>query len=184
MTDTQATAHDPAVMPGDPAMAASDPGHVRGADRRRKPHSVPAPDSGWYKQAAVYPTLSEPWKETSAVLDDLHGAWQTALPGRAGTRGRAMSENITPEPGNDVELDDLELSPADWGDLQVAYNFGLIEPAEGTVEAEAFDRMDAYARREAERIAAADARDAEYARQQDATREAQREAGREAEAGQ
>lgn len=95
-----------------------------------------------------------------------------------------MSENITPEPGNDVELDDLGLSPADWGDLQVAYNFGLIEPAEGTVEAEAFDRMDAYARREAERIAAADARDAEYARQQHATREAQREAGREAEAGQ
>jgi hypothetical protein len=24
----------------------------------------------------VYPELSEPWKETSAVLDDLHEAWQ------------------------------------------------------------------------------------------------------------
>jgi hypothetical protein len=34
--------------------------------------------SGWYKQSAVYPTLSEPWKETSAVLDDLHSAWDIA----------------------------------------------------------------------------------------------------------
>ena len=24
--------------------------------------------SGWYKQQAVYPELSEPWKETSAVM--------------------------------------------------------------------------------------------------------------------
>ena len=181
MTDTQAR-HDPAVRPPTrrwpqrPGMFAP-----LTDDENRILHQHLT--SGWYKQAAVYPTLSEPWKETARVLDDLHGAWQTA-PGRARTRGRAMSGNITPEPGNDVELDDLGLSPADWGDLQVAYNFGLIEPAEGTVEAEAFDRMDAYARREAERIAAADARDAEYARQQHATREAQREAGREAEAGQ
>ena len=26
--------------------------------------------SGWYKQAAVYPTLSEPWRETEALLID------------------------------------------------------------------------------------------------------------------
>ena len=35
----------------------------------------------------------------------------------------------------------------------IAYNYGLIEPAEGTVEAEAFRRMDAYARQEATRAA-------------------------------
>ena len=33
--------------------------------------------SGWYKQAAVYPELSEPWKEIKgAVHDHLHEAWQ------------------------------------------------------------------------------------------------------------
>ena len=28
-------------------------------------------NSGWYKQAAVYPGLSEPWQETSRLLVDL-----------------------------------------------------------------------------------------------------------------
>ena len=28
------------------------------------------------QQQAVYPVLSEPWKETSAVLDDLSAAWR------------------------------------------------------------------------------------------------------------
>ena len=78
MTDTQATANDPAVMPADPAMAASDPAMfapLTGDENRILNHHL---TSGWYKQAAVYPTLSEPWKETCAVLDDLHGAWKTA----------------------------------------------------------------------------------------------------------
>ena len=35
-------------------------------------------NSGWRKQAAVYPVLSEPWRETSVLLDDLHGAWEAA----------------------------------------------------------------------------------------------------------
>ena len=64
-----------------------------------------------------------------------------------------MTENAPPDP----DRDDLGLTTEEWWDLQYAYNYGTIEPAPGTVEAAAFDRMDAYARREIERIAAADA---------------------------
>jgi hypothetical protein len=66
-----------------------------------------------------------------------------------------MTENTPPDPGRD----DLGLTTEEWWDLQFAYNFGTIDPAPGTVEAAAFDRMDAYARREIERIAAAEAAD-------------------------
>ena len=38
--------------------------------------------SGWYKQAAVYPMLSEPWQETAGLLDDLHDAWNAAFEAR------------------------------------------------------------------------------------------------------
>ena len=55
--------------------------------------------------------------------------------------------------------DDLGLTSEEWLDLQYAYNYGTIEPAPGTVEAEAFRQMDDYARREAERVAAAEAAD-------------------------
>jgi hypothetical protein len=34
--------------------------------------------SGWYKQAAVYPVLSEPWQETGGLLDDLLYARQAS----------------------------------------------------------------------------------------------------------
>ena len=34
--------------------------------------------SGWLKQAAVYPPLSEPWQETHALLDDLYQAHRAA----------------------------------------------------------------------------------------------------------
>jgi hypothetical protein len=61
------------------------------------------------------------------------------------------------------EVDDLGLTPDEWMDLQLAYNFGLMEPQEGTVEAEAFRRMDAFARSEVDRIAEADAADRAYA---------------------
>jgi hypothetical protein len=57
------------------------------------------------------------------------------------------------------EIDDLGLTSLDWEDLRIAYNFGTIDPAPGTVEAEAFRQMDAYARREVERVAAAEAAD-------------------------
>ena len=76
MSDTQAAAHDPAVRPADPAMAASDPAMFEpltsGENQILSQHLT----SGWYKQHAVYPALSEPWKETSAVLDDLSAAWR------------------------------------------------------------------------------------------------------------
>jgi hypothetical protein len=58
-----------------------------------------------------------------------------------------------PQPQAEPEPGDLGLSDDQWHDLAVAYNYGLIEPAEGTAEAEAFRRMDAYARQEATRAA-------------------------------
>ena len=36
--------------------------------------------SGWYKQSAVYPVLSEPWRETGGLLDDLHDAYRPPWP--------------------------------------------------------------------------------------------------------
>jgi hypothetical protein len=60
-----------------------------------------------------------------------------------------MSEN--PQPQAEQQPGDLGLSTSEWHDLAIAYNHGLIEAAEGTVEAEAFRRMDAYARQEAMR---------------------------------
>ncbi|HEY3942544.1 MAG TPA: hypothetical protein VGL60_08665 [Acidimicrobiales bacterium] len=64
-----------------------------------------------------------------------------------------MRNNPSPKPQAEQEPDDLGLSTGQWHDLAVAYNYGLIEPAEGTVEAEVFRRMDAYARQEATRAA-------------------------------
>ncbi len=62
------------------------------------------------------------------------------------------------EPQN-PEVDDLGLTSEDWEYLQFAYNYDTIDPAPGTVEAEAFRQMDDYARREVERVAAAEAAD-------------------------
>jgi hypothetical protein len=77
MSDTQA-GKDPMTVPGDPAMAASDPRMFApltpGENDILRMHLT----SGWYKQSTVYPTLSEPWKETAAVLDDLSDARRTA----------------------------------------------------------------------------------------------------------
>ena len=78
MNNDHASATDP-TAPSDPAMAASDPQMfsplTSGENQILRQHLT----SGWYKQSAVYPTLSEPWKETSAVLDDLGDAWQAAF---------------------------------------------------------------------------------------------------------
>ena len=49
--------------------------------------------SGWYKQSAVYPTLSEPWQETAGLLDDLHDAHRNAR-----EAARAEAEAAEPEP--------------------------------------------------------------------------------------
>ena len=61
-----------------------------------------------------------------------------------------MTDNEPQHP----EVDDLGLTSEKREDLQLAYNYGTIEPAPGTVEAEAFHRMDEYARSEVERVAA------------------------------
>ena len=66
---------------------------------------------------------------------------------------------MTENPSPDRETDGLGLTSEDWQDMQFAYNFGAVDPAPGTVEAEAFRQMDAYARREVERVAAAEAAD-------------------------
>src|SRR5713226_778824 len=77
MNDTQTAAENPAP-PADPAMAAADPAMfapMNGAENHiLKAHLT----SGWYKQGTVYPALSAPWRETSALLDDLSGAWWAA----------------------------------------------------------------------------------------------------------
>lgn len=73
------------------------------------------------------------------------------------------------QPGreSDAEFDDLGLTHDDWDSLQLAYNFGTIEPAEGTVEAEAFKRMTEYAHRDFDRVHEARERDHSYARFQE-----------------
>ena len=60
-----------------------------------------------------------------------------------------MTEN---EP-RDPMVDDLGLTSQDWDYLQFVYHLGTIEPGPGTVEEEAFRRMDEYALREVERAA-------------------------------
>ncbi len=60
--------------------------------------------SGWYKQAAVYPSLSEPWQETSGLLADLHAAWMTNFEASQAAKRRA--EVAAPEP--DAELPEPE----------------------------------------------------------------------------
>lgn len=46
--------------------------------------------SGWYKQGHVYPALSDIWRETSEVLDDMHAACKLAQDARR----RARAERI------------------------------------------------------------------------------------------
>ena len=60
--------------------------------------------SGWYKQSAVYPRLSEPWKETSAVLDDLHGALGRRLGGGVTVGQGSPSTEPEPEPEPEAGL--------------------------------------------------------------------------------
>jgi hypothetical protein len=77
MTDTQEAAEYNAG-PHDPVMAAADPAMFASMTRDENSILRAHLHSGWYKQSAVYPVLSEPWRETGALLDDLHGARQAA----------------------------------------------------------------------------------------------------------
>ena len=67
-TECNAVPHDPAMAAPDPAMFAS---MTCGENTILNAHLT----SGMYKQSAVYPPLSEPWRETAAVIDDLSSAW-------------------------------------------------------------------------------------------------------------
>jgi hypothetical protein len=75
MNDTQ-TATECNAVPHDPAMAAPDPAMFEPINRDENVILSTLLSSGWHKQAAVYPVVSEPWRETSAILDDLHAAWR------------------------------------------------------------------------------------------------------------
>jgi hypothetical protein len=62
--------------PADPVMAAADPAmfaSLTGEENLILGHHL---TSGWYKQSAVYPALSEPWRETHVLLGHLHQAWR------------------------------------------------------------------------------------------------------------
>jgi hypothetical protein len=75
MNDIRATLTDPAMAAADPALFApltDEENVILGA------HLT----SGWYKQDAVYPLLSEPWRETQVMLDDLGRAAQQQLQAR------------------------------------------------------------------------------------------------------
>jgi hypothetical protein len=74
MNDNQAATEHNAV-PHDPAMAAADPAMFASLSRDENAILSAHLSSGWLKQAAVYPGVSDPWRETLAVLDDLTGAW-------------------------------------------------------------------------------------------------------------
>jgi hypothetical protein len=68
------TGTDTAYTPGDPAMARPDPAMFAPLTYHENSITSAHLTSGWCKQAAVYPGLSEPWKETGALLDDLLAA--------------------------------------------------------------------------------------------------------------
>ena len=92
MTNTD-QGRSPAVRPEDPAMQAGDPTLFAPLTIDENEILGAHMTSGWRKQSAVYPTLSEPWKETAALLDDLHSAWDVAWKGRS--QGSPATE---PEP--------------------------------------------------------------------------------------
>jgi hypothetical protein len=50
---------------------------------------------------------------------------------------------MTPEPPAATDAEELGLTPDQWMDLRYAYNSGRMDPEEGTVEDEAFRRLDA-----------------------------------------
>jgi hypothetical protein len=90
------TSTDPTALPdqpGDPALFAQlslDENKILNA------HLT----SGWYKQSAVYPVLSEPWQETSGLLDDLHAAWRSAFEADQAAKSEPeLAEVPEPEPG-------------------------------------------------------------------------------------
>ena len=91
--------------------------------------------------------------------------------------GAFHTGNTNPEPRPDAETDDLGLTHEEWQDLQFAYNYGTIEPEPGTVEDKAFRQMDQYARREIERVAAAEEADEAWRASRPSAAKAETDAG-------
>ena len=85
----------PAVQPVDPAMRAGDPAMFAPLTLDENVILGAHLGSGWYKQSAVYPTLSEQWRETRALLHDLHSAWEIAMDESYPAEGSPATE---PEP--------------------------------------------------------------------------------------
>jgi len=54
-------------------------------------------NSGWYKQGAVYPVLSEPWQETEALLKELSEAHHAAMQARLAARKELQARIGEPE---------------------------------------------------------------------------------------
>jgi hypothetical protein len=77
MTDTPTVPARPAP-PHDPVMAAPDPAMFAPMTREENQVLNAHLQSGWAKQRVVYPILSEPWRETTAMIDDLHLAWRAS----------------------------------------------------------------------------------------------------------
>ena len=75
MNDIHAEATDPTATPTDSVMAMGDPAMFASLTTDENQILNHHLTSGWYKQSVVYPKLSEPWRETSALLDDLSAAW-------------------------------------------------------------------------------------------------------------
>ena len=50
----------------------------------------------------------------------------------------------TERPERESDVDDLGLTHDEWHDIAMDYYFSNTEPAEGSVEAEAFKRLDAF----------------------------------------
>ncbi len=90
MNDTQ-TATEYNAVPHDPVMAAPDPAMFEPMNRDENVILWAHLSSGWHKQSAVYP-LSEPWRETSMLLNDLHAAWRADFTAAHGGEIEAEAE--------------------------------------------------------------------------------------------
>ena len=95
----------PAVQPVDPAMQPVDPALFAPLSTGENEILGTHLTSGWYKQAAVYPTLSEPWKETGILLNDLYAMYEAASEDQCGPAEAVMTEPQAtgPEPEPEVE---------------------------------------------------------------------------------
>ena len=97
MTNTN-QGRTPAVQPDDPAMQPVDPTLFAPLTARENEILGAHLTSGWYTQSAVSPTLSAPWTETAALLDDLHSAWDVAWKNALHPAGGSPSTEPEPEP--------------------------------------------------------------------------------------